>query len=296
MFTEDVRVVRRFHRLVAQRAGVLEERFLGRDRPLGASRLLFEISAEGASLRDLRARLGLDSGYLTRLTQSLVAEGLAELDVDPQDERVRSVRLTEAGLAELREIDRRSDEVAVGLLATLTAAQRIRLVDAMEEVHRLYSLATLVIEPADPNGAEARWCLARYYEELASRFESGFDAANSTVADPSAFSPPHGLFLVGTIDGRPVACGALKLMGGGVAYLKRMWVDGSARGLGLGRRLLAALERASADLGCGVIQLETNRALSEAIALYRSAGYREVAPFNDEVYAHHWFEKRLDGA
>lgn len=295
MLPEQVLAVRRFHRLVAQRAGVLEERFLGRERPLGASRLLFEISNIGASLRDVRARLGLDSGYLTRLTQSLVAEGLVELDVDPEDERVRFARLTAAGLMELREIDRRSDEVAQGILGTLSEGQRARLVAAMDEVHRLLSFAALVIEPVDPQGPEARWCLARYYEELAERFETGFEASNSTVADPSAFRSPHGLFLVGSIDGRPVACGGLKLMGEGVAYLKRMWVDGSVRGLGLGRRLLAALERVSADRGCDVIQLETNRALGEAIQLYRSAGYREVAPFNDEVYAHHWFEKRLGG-
>ena len=69
-----------------------------------------------------------------------------------------------------------------------------------------------------------------------------------------------------------------------------MWVAADARGLGVGRRLLAELEaRAQAP----VVRLETNRALTEAIAMYRAAGYAEVAPFNDERYAHHWFEKRL---
>jgi ribosomal protein S18 acetylase RimI-like enzyme len=72
-----------------------------------------------------------------------------------------------------------------------------------------------------------------------------------------------------------------------------MWVDRSARGLGLGRRLLAELERQAAARGVGVVRLETNGALAEAIALYRSAGYCEVEAFNDEPYAHHWFEKEL---
>ena len=72
-----------------------------------------------------------------------------------------------------------------------------------------------------------------------------------------------------------------------------MWVSPSARGLGLGRRLLSELERLAADHGVRRLRLETNRNLTEAIALYRSAGYRDVPAFNDEPYAHHWFEKTL---
>ena len=105
--------------------------------------------------------------------------------------------------------------------------------------------------------------------------------------------PPAGLFLVATLHGEPVGCGALKLHNPEPAELKRMWVADAARGLGLGRRLLGELERRAAALGATSIRLETNRALTEAIALYRSAGYREVAAFNDERYADHWFEKQL---
>jgi ribosomal protein S18 acetylase RimI-like enzyme len=73
-----------------------------------------------------------------------------------------------------------------------------------------------------------------------------------------------------------------------------MWIAESARGLGLGRRLLAELEGRAAAEGVRVVRLDTNKALTEAIGLYRSAGYREVGKFNDEPYAHHWFEKELD--
>ncbi len=72
-----------------------------------------------------------------------------------------------------------------------------------------------------------------------------------------------------------------------------MWVAPEARGIGLGRRLLAELERLAYERGARTIRLETNKNLSEAIELYRSSGYREIPPFNDERYAHHWFEKRL---
>jgi ribosomal protein S18 acetylase RimI-like enzyme len=72
-----------------------------------------------------------------------------------------------------------------------------------------------------------------------------------------------------------------------------MWVAPTARGLGLGRRLLDDLEAHAAARGVRTLRLETNRALGEAIGLYRSAGYREVAAFSEEPYAHHWFEKAL---
>ena len=109
----------------------------------------------------------------------------------------------------------------------------------------------------------------------------------------TACVPPRGAFLVASADGESVGCGAVKTAGAGVGSLKRMWVAEAARGLGLGRRLLAALEAEARPLGLGTVQLETNHALVEAIALYRGAGYIEVPPFNADPYAHHCFEKRL---
>src|SRR5215212_1536227 len=117
MLPEHVAHVRSFHRLVTQRAGALDDRFLGRNRPLGESRVLFEIGPRGADLRDLRSRLGLDSGYLSLLIQSLVSAGLVTLRSAADDERVRRADLTQAGLAEFDEMNRRSDQVAVGILS-----------------------------------------------------------------------------------------------------------------------------------------------------------------------------------
>ena len=150
-------------------------------------------------------------------------------------------------------------------------------------------------EQADPGSPEAVWCLDRYFEDLRGLFEGGFDPTKSAVSDTGDFRPPRGVFLVAWLEGRPVGCGALKLVGEDVAYIKRMWVDSSLRGLGLGRRMLGALEGCAAALGCRAVQLETNRSLTAAIRLYRTSGYREVPPFNDEYYAHHWYEKTLPG-
>jgi ribosomal protein S18 acetylase RimI-like enzyme len=146
----------------------------------------------------------------------------------------------------------------------------------------------------DPRDPDAQACLRAYETELASRFDAGFDPALSISATDEQMTEPAGLFLVATMDGDPAGCGALKFHGDAPAEIKRMWVAQSARGLGLGRRLLAELEAQAAARGVRVLRLETNRTLREAIGLYRSAGYREVAAFNDEPYAHHWFEKSLE--
>jgi ribosomal protein S18 acetylase RimI-like enzyme len=206
---------------------------------------------------------------------------------------VRSVQLTAAGRRERGVLDRRSDELAQSLLEPLSPAQRERLVAAMAEVERLLTAGLVQIDVVDPEEPAAAYCLGEYYSELGRRFDDGWDHAISIAATPEQLRPPAGLFVVARLHGAAVGCGALKFHGRGPAELKRMWVAPSARGLGLGRRLLAELERLAAAQGVRVIRLETNRNLTEAIELYRSTGYREVAAFNDEPYAHHWFEKRL---
>lgn len=293
MREEQIAQVRRFHRIVTQRAGALEDRFLGRDRPLGESRVLWEIGPAGADLRDVRARLGLDSGYLSRIVQALSARGLVEVSPAEADERVRRARLTPAGLAEYEEMEARADEVAAGILAPLSTSQRARLVSAMAEVQRLLMAAGTRIERVDPSSRDARWCVQQYFAELAERFPQGFDATRSLPADDADLRPPRGVFLVARVDGETVASGALKGAGGGIGSIKRMWVSPSVRGLGIGRRLLDALESEAKALGMHTVRLETNGTLVEAIALYRSAGYAEVEAFNDDPYAQHWFEKRL---
>jgi DNA-binding MarR family transcriptional regulator/GNAT superfamily N-acetyltransferase len=293
MTSDEIAGVRRFNRLVTLRAGALDDHFLGRARPLGASRVLYEIGSAGADLRDLRRRLSMDPGYTSRLIAALEREGLVQIERAAEDRRVRTARLTPAGRREVREMDRRSDRAAAGLLEALPASERTRLVAAMGEVHRLLRLAGLRIERVSPADAAARRCVARYFEELGRRFEMGFDPASSLPAEDRDLIPPAGAFLVGSIDGEPVACGAIKTIEPGVGSLKRMWVADDVRGLGIGRRMLQALEAEAPALGLRVLRLETNRELGEAIRLYRTAGYREVPRFNDDPYAHHWFEKRL---
>jgi DNA-binding MarR family transcriptional regulator/GNAT superfamily N-acetyltransferase len=288
------RHVRRFNRTVTQRIGALDDEYLALGRPLGASRVLWELGARAADVRSIRARLGLDSGYLSRLLRRLADEGLVAVEPDPRDRRVRTVRLTDAGRAARELLDRRSDELASSLLAPLSDAQRSRLVDAMGVVERLLTSGSVEIGIEDPAGEAARFCVGSYFAELEARFEGGFDpSAADRLTDLIGAS---GLLLVARLQSDPIGCGALKLRESEPAEIKRMWVAPVARGLGVGRRLLHELEEHARERGATIARLETNRALTEAIALYRSAGYVEVEPFNDEPYAHHWFAKRLDGA
>ena len=289
-------MIRSFSRSVTHRVGVFTDRFLGRDRPLAEARLLFEIGRGGNDVRVLRTRLGFDSGYLSRLLRSLEKQNFVEVVPQPTDRRTRHARLTATGESELAELDRRGDDFARTLLAPLTEGERQRMVRAMDEVERLLRLSATVLEVEDPTSSEARWCVEQYFAELAARFDQGFDPGQSISADPGETRPPRGVFLVARLDGQPVGCGALKTLEEGIGTIKRMWIDESARGIGLGRHILFALEDQARQLGFHRLRLETNRVLTEAQSLYRRNGYEEVSPFNNEPYAHHWFEKNIQPA
>jgi len=293
MKNPDLQTVRRFNRTLTQRIGALDQNFLGMGRPLGEARLIHEIGMAGDDVRSLRTKLGLDAGYATRLVRSLERQKLVIRDTHTGDARRRTVKLSRKGLGQLRAYDRKSDAFAASLLQPLDRTQRSELIAAMATVNRLLysSQVEVVAEAAD--SPDARRCLDAYYRELATRFDAGFDPGKSISATPFELTPPHGIFLVARAFGRAVGCGALKVKPHGIGEIKRMWVDSAARGLGVGARILGVLERHAVDLGVRTLRLETNRSLKEAQALYRRSGYAEVKPFNDEPYAHHWFEKVL---
>ena len=148
---------------------------------------------------------------------------------------------------------------------------------------------------ADPLGPDAQHCLAQYFGELASRFKGGFAREADDAGAVEDFVPPTGCLLIARLQGRPVGCGALRTFDRGVGEIKRLWISPDARGLGLGRRLLEELERTARKYKMHAVRLDTNESLHEAIRLYQTAGYREIDRFNDNPYAHHWFEKTLMG-
>ncbi|SKC78245.1 bifunctional helix-turn-helix transcriptional regulator/GNAT family N-acetyltransferase [Krasilnikoviella flava] len=301
-----VDVVRRFNRSYTQRVGALEDSFLGTGMPLGTARLLFEIGTEPGTTRDLRARLGLDSGYLSRLLRRLESDGLVVVVPDDDDRRRRRVDLTAAGHRAWDDLERRSVDRARDLVAPLTARQRARLAAALAEADLLVRAATVTLERTDPASPLARSAVAAYVAELGERLPGGFDAGPAPApgeADPedARLAAPSGAFVVATSDGEPVACGGVRTLSddvpdgaaGGVGEIKRMWVHPGWRGAGLGSRLLRHLEGVSRDLGHREVRLDTNGTLAEAVAMYERAGYRRIARYNDNPYAEHFFAKRL---
>ncbi|TAN03955.1 MAG: MarR family transcriptional regulator [Rhodanobacteraceae bacterium] len=288
----EVRRIRAFNRTVTRRLGVLNEKYLGRDRPYVESRLLFEIGTKGADVRALRGRLGMDSGFMSRLLRSLERKGLITIRPSPEDGRVRVVRLSRQGLAELRRIDALSDRLAQSMLASLTRVQTQRFMAAMSEVETLLRASSVEIAMADPASRDARHCLDRYFSEIDARFSSGFSRSQSG-SEHADFIPPRGCMLVARLFGEPMGCGALRTLGTGLGEIKHMWISPEARGLGIGRRLLAELERVAKKHRVCAIRLDTNASLIEALRFYRSTGYREIGRYNDNPYAHHWFEKAL---
>ena len=290
---EDVASFRRFNRYFTRRIGALDDHYLGQDRPLGEARLLFEIGA-GISLRELRGRLALDAGYLSRMAKSLEAQGLVRLTVPPHDSRLRLVELTEAGRVEVEEQQRRADALAAGLLTALTPPQRAELAHALATTQRLLRLAGITVALVDGAAEDARACLDAYAADIDARFPEGFDKTD--LVRPEEVTGDAGAFFVAYEEGRPVACGALRTLEPGTGEIRHVWVHPGARRLGLARRILAELEQAAVEHGFTVVRLDTHAALTEAQAMYRACGYAEIPAYVDHVYADHWFEKRLTGA
>lgn len=294
MDSGQVETVRRFNRVVTQRVGVLNDEYLSRDRSLGLSRLLWEIEPDGSEVRVLRSRLGLDSGYTSRQLRRLEEDGLISIDPGSSDGRVRKVHLTDAGREERAVLDQRSNELAASILAPLSARQRHRLIEAMADVERLMLASQVQVEVTDPGSSTARYCVRSYFEELADRFDGGFDPRQSISATDDEMRLPNGLLLVAMLHGNPVGCGALKLhTDARTAEIKRMWTSPELRGLGLGRRILDQLAEEARARGVSTLRLETNHSLTEARRLYETSGFVEVQAFNNETYAHHWFQRDL---
>lgn len=288
--TDHVTAFRRFNRYFTRRIGVLDDHYLGQDRPLGEARLLFEIG-DGASLRELRSRLGLDAGYLSRMAKALEAQGMVRLSAHPQDNRSRMIELTPAGRVEVTEQDRRAGVAAAGLLAGLSAPQRVELTGAMATAQRLLRLAGITVDLVDGAAPDARSCLDAYAADLDERFPEGFD--KDDLVRPEEVSGDAGAFFVAYEERRPVGCGALRRLEPGVGEIRHVWVHPDARRLGLARRLLAALEQEASARHLTAVRLDTHAALTEAQAMYRACGYTDIPAYDDNIYASHWFEKRL---
>lgn len=286
--------IRRFNRAVTRETGALDQSFLGRGRPLGPARVLNAVGAGHTDLEDLRRYLGLDKTVLSRFLAGLQKEGLLALVPAPTDGRRRRAQLTDQGTQEYAAYEALSNNQAKTLLSRHPNPDA--LLAAMDLVASALGRDEVALVTADPTDPRAITCLEAYYAELAARFNQGFDVSLSADPDAADMRAPRGTFLLALSDGLPLGCAGLKGTDKGYAEVKRLWVSPAARGMGLARRLMAAVEDAARDLGITCLRLDTNSALPEAVALYQNAGWAEIERFNDDPYPDYFFEKHLPPA
>ncbi len=289
---DPIASIRRFNRAITATVGALDDSFLGRGRPLGPARVLWSIRPEGTDVAEIRAALHLDSGLLSRILRGLEREGLVTTAASLSDRRRRIASLTPAGEAEKAEYDRLNDTLAASMLARMSADTE-DLVRAMDRIATALTRDRITIEPADPDDPQARACLVAYFRLLADRIP-GITAAHVPDPDPDAdlYRPPNGAFLLARSDGHVLGCVSLKPVDAATGEVKRLWIAPEARGLGLARRMMEAIEGRARTLGLTRLRLDTNENLPEAITLYRKTGWTEVAPFTT-FPATHWFARDI---
>jgi GNAT superfamily N-acetyltransferase len=158
---------------------------------------------------------------------------------------------------------------------------------------------TISLEPVDRGSPEVQALYADFVREadgplVYDRAEAGIDLDAEIAAGPPAdLVPPNGLLLIARVDGQPAGLGGIRHLDTGVAEVKSMYVAPAYRGTGLGRRILGRLDEIAIEHGCRAVRLDTSDYLTPAVELYRSAGYREVPPYNENPKADLWFERAL---
>ncbi len=296
MPARHVETFRQFRRVMTREVGALQDDFLGRGRPSGASRLLWEMGDGPVEVASLRDRLGLDAGYASRLLTILTDDGLVSVSPNPDDARARVASRTPAGEAESALLDTLSDAAVASVFDGLDADQLAQIDAAARTLTRALTRPHLTITVVDPASPDAQWCVGQYFAEIDALFTSGYDQAKAVVVGAGDLTLPHGAFLVARLHGQPVGCGGVKLPEGEPAFLKRMWVAPSARGLGVAALLLDRLEALAVAAGARAVTLDTNSGLTAAGRLYATRGYVEVPDFNGEPHADRWYRKDLSCA
>lgn len=279
----------RFTRTIAAEEAGREAALAARGRPMGPLRALMAIGAAGMDVGALRDHLTLDSGLMSRQLRQLEEDGLITVTPDPEDARRRRATCTPAGLAEIAACQQLTRDRAAELHDLLDGDET--LLAAMDRVATLLAAHRMRLRLIDPDSAEAAACLRAYYTELSGRF--GLPFTPGTDPDPGALRPPRGAFLLSEHGEDRLGCVSLRGDGLGRAEIKCLWVSPDHRGVGLGRRLMAAAETEARRLGLTRLRLDTSRHLPEALTLYRRAGWQEIPRYNDNPFAHHWFEKQL---
>lgn len=303
MTTDDgaqIEAIRRFNRFYTQRIGVLEESLLASPFTLAQARVLFELgTCQCATAGELGTRLGLDPGYLSRILQGFVKTRLLLREHASEDARRLKLSLTARGRSAFAALDDKSRETIAALISSLSRLQRERLVGAMRTVEGTLSsgdarAARVTIRPYAIG--DVGWAIEQHGRLYAQEFgwNHEFEAlvASLFARFVSSRQAASEQFWVAEVDGERVGCVFVvrNEEDPKAAQLRCLLIDPSARGLGLGRRLVEECIRFAKSAGYERIVLWTNDVLTAARRVYEQAGFSLV-----KEYPHHSFGHDLVG-
>jgi DNA-binding MarR family transcriptional regulator/predicted N-acetyltransferase YhbS len=295
-----VEAVRRFNRLYTRRIGVLREGLLGSPFSLTEVRVLYELAhREGLTASDLARELGLDAGYLSRLLRGFQRRGFLARRPAADDRRRSVLTLRPAGRRAFEPLEERSRAEAAALLAPLAPADQALLQDALATVERLLAGAE---RPGRPEASEvvlrslqpgdAGWIAHRHGVLYAREwgYDQRFEAVVARIVSDFVLSsdPERERAFVAEWQGSVVGSVLLVRKSRTVAKLRVLLVEPQARGLGVGRRLVAECVRFARGAGYRRITLWTHQSLRAARHLYEEAGFRCVG-----AKRHHSFGQDL---
>lgn len=276
--------VRRFNRFYTRRIGVLGDGYLGGPLALGQVRVLYEVDRQQPpSASDIAAELDLDPAYLSRILKGLGRAGYVRRGASSSDGRKSLVSLTPKGRRLLTALQRRSRSEVEGLLQPLAPARRAALVDAMHDIERTLggdvpARAPYLLRPHQPG--DMGWVVSQHGSFYAREFgwDMTFEALVAGIVQRfiERFDERRERCWIAERGGCPVGSVFLVRKSNTVAKLRLLIVDPSARGLGIGARLVDECTRFASLAGYRKITLWTNSILDAARHLYEKAGYRMV--------------------
>lgn len=295
--SDRVAAVRAFNRFYTNAIGVLREGLLRTPYSLTEARVVFELAQQDVTeVADLRRTLDIDAGYLSRILTRFETDGLATRERSRADGRRQTIRLTDLGRAAFEMLDTRSAEEFRELLAELTEEDQRRLLGAMETIREVLEGSprpeAFVLRPPEPG--DFGWVVHRhgvlYAEEYG--WDDTFEALVARiVADyVDHRDPQRESAWIAEADGEPVGCVFCVKKEDKVAQLRLLLVEPSARGMGIGARLVEECIRFARRAGYESLMLWTNDVLHQARRIYERAGFELV-----EENKHHSFGHELVG-
>ena len=286
-----IAAIRRFNRFYTKQIGVLQESLLSSDFSLAEVRVLYELAqSEGATATSIAKELGLDAGYLSRMLRSLAQRGLVQRRRSTSDARESNLTLTRKGRATFSKLDLRSHDEMAGLLAGHSPSDQRALVSAMTDIERIQggeAPAPRRLELRDPRPGDMGWVIERHGEIYAEEYgwSAHFEALVAQIVAQylHEHDPARERSWIADVDGERAGSIFLVRHSDTVARLRLLLVEPSARGMGVGHRLVDACLQFARDAGYSQVTLWTNAVLDAARAIYIAKGFRLV---HEEAHTH----------